>query len=163
MLDHALHLAPRGSPIAASQRFDLLGEIFEVQRRVHARRRQGTQLRCLLLGPGIVVRLVERSLEHLRHRRSLARPAFPTYRIRPRLRKDGASRLAGLPAHPTTLPEPATCVLTLRSPVSLALWMIRSPFSPVRSLPRRLSPATRSGGSPPSRISWVVPSSSSPP
>src|SRR5918999_2447736 len=68
VLDDSAQLASHGREIAPAQAFHLFGEILEVERRVCAGFGQPAQLGRLLPGPGVVVGLVERSLQHLCHR-----------------------------------------------------------------------------------------------
>jgi hypothetical protein len=70
MLDDAAQLPANGRKIAPAQALHHLGQVRQIERAVDARRREPAQLRRLLLGPGVVIGLVERSLEHPRHRPS---------------------------------------------------------------------------------------------
>jgi hypothetical protein len=68
VLDNAAHLTAHGREVAPAQALHLLGQVFQVERGIYARRRHPAQLRRLRLGPGVVIRLIERSFEHLGHR-----------------------------------------------------------------------------------------------
>jgi hypothetical protein len=100
MLDDPSNLAADGVQVASTQALHLLGQIFEIEGAVAPCHCQGAQRRCLLLGPGVVVALIQRPFEHLGHStlRALAKQFY-------RIGSDGAKppasptrgRLAGSP------------------------------------------------------------------